>query len=561
MRNRMTDRSFAASRVLSRGAALAALLTAGLFTPRSATAASPVVVLEEYLRLTELMYAPVHPTSPNDFEFLEFKNISPNTTLDLSGLRFTSGITYTFPNGTTIPPGGFLLLTRTANADQFRDYYNVPDDNNIRIVGPYSGQLSNQGEEIVLENLTPGSVLFRFEYEESREWPQAADSGGHSLVPRPETMADQLNDMLDFGLNWTASVYMNGSPGQDEPPRPPSPVINEFDSHTDPPPPYNSNDWVELYNPTDFPIQLDGNWYLSDNVERPDRFRLPVVTIPPKGYLVLEQILHNIDFGFDKAGEQVVLSHLPGGAQNRIVDCTGYEGQERGWSIGRYPDGGEHWVTMPLTPGGPNKPPRAVPVITEVMYRPATEDITREYIEIFNPTHEPVDLWTDDQVVRPWQISGEVDYIFPLGTTLQPGETILIVPFNPASTIEANSFRNKYGVNPAVRLFGPWVGDLGNRTGRITLEKGQDMDPPMEDPLNPGTLLANWIVVDEMYYFDRYPFDRSADGGGTSLQRREALVAGTDPANWQALAPNPGVGIDMIPEDRTAADRDWLQAR
>jgi len=58
------------------------------------------------LLVTEIMY---HPPAGglidgDEFEFLELKNAGTNT-LTLGGLHFTSGITFTFTNGTTLPPG------------------------------------------------------------------------------------------------------------------------------------------------------------------------------------------------------------------------------------------------------------------------------------------------------------------------------------------------------------------------------------------------------------------------------------------------------------------------
>jgi hypothetical protein len=48
--------------------------------------AAPLV---DYLRLTEVMYCPID--GDPDFEYLEFHNISPTVTLDLSGCRMVQG--------------------------------------------------------------------------------------------------------------------------------------------------------------------------------------------------------------------------------------------------------------------------------------------------------------------------------------------------------------------------------------------------------------------------------------------------------------------------------------
>ena len=44
--------------------------------------------------------------------------------------------------------------------------------------------------------------------------------------------------------------------------------------------------WVELYNPSKEPVLLEG-FALTDNADKPDKWRFPAVTIDGKGYLVV----------------------------------------------------------------------------------------------------------------------------------------------------------------------------------------------------------------------------------------------------------------------------------
>src|SRR5206468_3259216 len=63
------------------------------------------------LLITEIMYNPPGTMNYNGnaFEFIELKNVA-STNLELSGMRFTNGIRYTFPVGTFVAPGQFIIL-------------------------------------------------------------------------------------------------------------------------------------------------------------------------------------------------------------------------------------------------------------------------------------------------------------------------------------------------------------------------------------------------------------------------------------------------------------------
>jgi hypothetical protein len=68
-----------------------------------------------------------------------------------------------------------------------------------------------------------------------------------------------------------------------------TPIINEFMASNDntlDDVDGNSSDWIELYNPGDTPLNLDG-YYLTHDPQDLDRWRLPAVTINAGGYLVI----------------------------------------------------------------------------------------------------------------------------------------------------------------------------------------------------------------------------------------------------------------------------------
>jgi hypothetical protein len=122
------------------------------------------------LRVTELMY---HAAGGSNFDFIELQNIS-QTTLDLTGVRFTEGIEFTFPQ-VSLEPGQNILVARNLTA--FRSIYGTSSN----IAGEYSGNLSNGGENIVLKLPRPfEAAVLRFEYSDS--WYPATDGGGSSLT-------------------------------------------------------------------------------------------------------------------------------------------------------------------------------------------------------------------------------------------------------------------------------------------------------------------------------------------------------------------------------------------
>ena len=156
------------------------------------------------LKITELHY---HPTDQNtvdakELEFIELKNTG-TTTLDLSGLSFTDGITYTFPIGTTIAPKAFVVVA--SNPAEFQQLYGFSTNYG------YSGSLSNGGEHIELATSTNETVI-SFTFYDSIPWPTEPDGDGYSLVSAQTNPTGDPN-MVEY---WAVSKYLNGSPMIDD---------------------------------------------------------------------------------------------------------------------------------------------------------------------------------------------------------------------------------------------------------------------------------------------------------------------------------------------------------
>ena len=181
-----------------------------------ATFSTAIPAASGNLAVTEINYNPVaDPGSPaapfNDkenFEFIELRNTGTHT-IDLTGVKFTVGITYDFTGAAIsfLAPGESVLVVKNQQAFEHRYGTGLP------VAGVYSGNLSNGGEQIKLIDAT-GATIQDFTYDDeptsTPPWPVSADGGGYSLTVR--NVAGDYNS----SANWRASLKPNGTPGVDE---------------------------------------------------------------------------------------------------------------------------------------------------------------------------------------------------------------------------------------------------------------------------------------------------------------------------------------------------------
>ncbi|RYI27077.1 MAG: hypothetical protein EON48_06300, partial [Acetobacteraceae bacterium] len=180
------------------------------------TAAAPSDA-QRFLAISAIYYNP--PGARDDTEFLEFVNVSGDTALDLTGVKITKGLTgtdalgapvyFTFAAGTSLPPGGRLLVVRSLPAFQSA-WPAVPAE---RIAGtfPEGTALDNAGEKLKVEDAT-GSTVVEFSYGDAFPWSALADGDGHSLVHMNPAAGDAHHA---DPANWRSSTVpaLGGSPG------------------------------------------------------------------------------------------------------------------------------------------------------------------------------------------------------------------------------------------------------------------------------------------------------------------------------------------------------------
>jgi len=164
------------------------------------------VVLEEIenLKLTEIHYHPLPEDTidDNNFEFIEIKNTG-DASISLNGYKFMDGISFSFPNGTTLNPKEFLVLASDKEYFEMR-YKFFPFDE-------FAGSLDNSGEKIVLAN-PAGDTVISIRYNDKEPWPVTPDGDGYSLISAEKNPTGNQNDPE----NWKASFNLHGSPGKDD---------------------------------------------------------------------------------------------------------------------------------------------------------------------------------------------------------------------------------------------------------------------------------------------------------------------------------------------------------
>jgi hypothetical protein len=138
--------------------------------------------------INEVHFDPDVKTEP--VEFVELYN-SGDIPADLSGWSFNDGISYTFPEGVTVPSDGYVVVAQDPGA--LARQYSVPS------LGPFSGRLSNEGERLALVNAR-GDLQDEVTYRLGFPWPTVGDAPGNSI----ELIHHDLDN--DLGGAWRSSL-------------------------------------------------------------------------------------------------------------------------------------------------------------------------------------------------------------------------------------------------------------------------------------------------------------------------------------------------------------------
>lgn len=309
-----------------------------------------------------------------------FNNGSTNIILD--GYALTDNpmhaTKYTFPSGTEIPAGGYLM---------------VWCDSEYMAPGLHAGfGLSKEGQTVLLmqnETTIVDSVTFG---------PQAPDVS--------------IGRIANGTGGWQANTP---TPGTDNSAMTLGPVanlrINEWMAD-----PAYGDDWFELYN-TDTNVVALAGLYLSDTVSTPKITQIPALSfIAGNGWTVFRADGskaggNHCDFALGKNGESVVLTAANGTA---AIDTVTFNTQTTDVSQGRFPDGSNTIVsfTNTVSPGYCNWAMTDV-VINELLANPGT------------PLEDAIELYNSNSAARNiggWWLSNDLydrkKYQIPSGTTI-----------------------------------------------------------------------------------------------------------------------------------------------
>lgn len=141
-------------------------------------------------------------------------------------------------------------------------------------------------------------------------------------------------------------------------------VINEFmadNSETIADPSGSYDDWIEVYNYGNEPVDI-GGLYITDDFAEPMKYQIPQgndsTIIQPQGFLLLwadedlEQGVLHTDIKLSKSGEEIAFFKIDG---STLVDSVSFGQQQTDISYGRQPNGASAWIFFDdPTPGWSN---------------------------------------------------------------------------------------------------------------------------------------------------------------------------------------------------------------
>jgi hypothetical protein len=167
---------------------------------------------QNFLRVSQILYAPLPPTPAElavnpiltaaDFEWIELVNTGA-APLVLDQAQFIEGIAYAFPNGVSLAAGAKLIVAANPAAFALRH-----PGVTVPVLGPYDGQLDNNGEQLHLVD-TFGESVLEFSYNDA--WYAPTNHDGYPLV----ILNAAATPYTEYGsrVRWGLGAVADGQPG------------------------------------------------------------------------------------------------------------------------------------------------------------------------------------------------------------------------------------------------------------------------------------------------------------------------------------------------------------
>ena len=229
-----------------------------------------------------------HAEGGSALEFVELHN-ELAVAVDVSNWRIDGDIVYDFPEGTTIPAFGYLVVAKDPSELSAATGFGAA-------LGPYEMNLSNSGETLRLYNNirsfnseTPAGqtgvansalegrrIMDELTFDDRFPWPEGPDGSGFSLAKR------LINTGTTEPENWRTSSQVNGTPGAENTfASVPSVAFNEVSSSVD------VDFELEIYNYGVAPVSLNGLVIRSSDELVAD-YVFPAIVLAPGDFMVVD---------------------------------------------------------------------------------------------------------------------------------------------------------------------------------------------------------------------------------------------------------------------------------